>query len=989
MRFPFPNLCFSIPIGFAVAFSAMASEQEFSPAEVAFFREEVRPILEANCFKCHGGEDAGGKPKIRSGLQLISRRGILQGGSLGPAVDPADSEQSLLLQMISYKDDEHEMPPSGQLPEEERKTLTRWVEMGLPWTPEDADLLVEVEDEAERSITEINEHTRAYWSYRPMKRPEVPQVGDPAWSQNPIDAFVLDRLKEKGLMPNGVAAPRVLVRRAYHNVIGLPPAPDEVDRLAEDFSEEKWRSLIDELLESPHYGEKWARHWLDVVRYAESNGFERDSAKEHIWRYRDYVIRALNEDKPYDRFILEQLAGDELDEVTPDSLIATGYHRLMQWDDEPADRKQHVYDVLDDNVRVTSEGFLGMTLGCARCHDHKGDPVSQEDYYRFMAFFHGVTPMDQRRVIENIDLAMPREEMEKRQREWDERRARLARTIREMEAKAKRKLRVLLPDETLEGTASASPTLIPLSQERPQNWTYTTTRPAEDWFTVGFRPRDWKQGLAPFGRHRLAKTPWRSPEIWMQKTFGLTSLPSALTLTIRHDEDVDVYLNGQLVFQATGHITENREVLLDKEALSAAQTGRNVVAVHVSQTVGGQFIDLGLEADFGGHALAQLIERHHDEVFTPDEGRRYRRMREELDRLHEEESRGGVQAMIVQEHGPEAEPMFVHLRGSVHNPGKQVAPGFPEILGGGTPSIPESEEGAQSSGQRRVLAEWIASPDNPRTARVAVNRLWQHHFGRGLCPTPSDFGFLGELASHPDLLDWLACELVDRRWSLKAMHRLIMTSRTYRLSSRAQEEGLSRDPENQWLWRFNMRRLSAEELRDGMLKVAGQLNRRVGGPSFYPTLPPEVLATSSTGAGKWGRSTPEEEARRSVYITVKRSLKPPELTDFDFADTDAPCAARFVTTVPNQALFFLNSKVVNDRAAELAQRLRREAGDDVEAQVKLGLRLISVREPQETEVKRCLAMIDAFVEKHQLSPEAALDRFCLLALNLNEFLYID
>lgn len=968
--------------------ASLAAAPSFPEDQVAFFTGEVRPILQANCVRCHGGVDGNGKVKIRSEFQIISRLGITTGGALGPAFDEAKPEDSLLLHMISYKDEEHEMPPSGKLQDPEIATLTKWVKMGLPWTPEDADKLHHIEEKG-AEVTEINEFTKSYWSYKPLKRPAVPEVDSPEWQEHPIDAFVYAKLKEKGLSPNAEASAPVLIRRAYHNITGLPPTPDELAVETREFSKSSWRGLVDRLLDSPHYGEKWARHWLDIVRYAESNGFERDSKKDFIWRYRDYVINALNADIPYDQFIREQLAGDEMDEVTRDSLIATGYHRLMQWDDEPADRPQHVYDVLDDNVRITSEGFLGMTLGCARCHDHKGDPISQKDYYSFMAFFHGVTQMDKGRVIESIDVALPSEARKKRSRELKERQEKLAKQILDLETKAKDKLAALVPNEALAGTNAVAPHLIATSRDQPQSWHYTVANPGDGWSEVGFRPKDWKEGLAPFGRNKKAKTKWKSKDIWLQKTFGLTTLPSSLTLHIRFDKRVEVYLNGQLVYEASEPVNDYKRVVLGDEAVAALQTGRNVVAVHVSQVQGGRFIDLGLEASFGGDQLAKLIKKHEKKVFNEEEVRHYRDWRHQLERVRRDASENGMRAMIVQEHGTTAKPMYVHRRGSVHAPGEEVPPAFPSIFGGKVPHIPEPGPYAKSTGRRKVLADWIASDDNPRTSRVMMNRLWQHHFGRGICPSPSDFGFLGEEATHPELLDWLACEFVERGWSLKEMHRLIMSSKTYQMSSKGNEIALNEDPQNLWFWRFGMRRLSAEEIRDGMLAVTGRLNPKKGGPSFFPTLPPEVLATSSTGAGKWGKSSPEEEARRSIYITIKRSLKPPELTDFDFADTDAPCSERFVTTVPIQALAMLNSKSVNDHAKHLADRLRNEVKTGVRDQVARGLSLVTCRPAQKDEIDHCVGMIETFEKHHGLSEADALDRFCLLALNLNEFVYLD
>ncbi len=970
----------------AVAQPSLATT--FSETDIQFFKDHVKPILAENCFKCHGGVDKRGKIRIRSEFQVISRRGILKGGSLGPAYNAASPSDSLLLKMLSYKDEEHQMPPSGKLEEGQIATLTAWVEKGLPWTAEDANKLIEVEEgHGGKDPTRISDYTKGYWSYKPMIRPEVPEVDDPNWSANPIDAFIYHKLKQQGLKPNGLAPARTLVRRAYYNITGLPPSPEEMEAWAKDFTPSKWRELIDVLLEKPQYGEKWARHWLDVVRFAESNGFERDSVKEEIWRYRDYVINSLNEDKPYDRFIEEQLAGDELDDVTAESLIATGYHRLMQWDDEPSDRLQYRYDVLDDNVRITSEGFLGMTLGCARCHDHKGDPISQKDYYSFMAFFHGVTQMDKRRVIQNIDVAMPEAVRKRRQAEMEEQIEMVASQIRGLEAVAKEKLAEIAPEIVEEPALTTAANSVLVSKGK--RWQHTIQKPAEDWYTVGFRPQDWKLAPAPFGRHRDAKTHWDKPAIWMQTTFGLTALPSGLHLEIFHDDDVEVYLNGQLIFEAEGPIGNYKTIPLESDAVAALQTGRNVVAVHCRQESGGQFIDLALHGDYGGEKLAKLIKRHRGKVFTSVQFRNYKEWHRQLASLREKASQLGIKAMIVQEHNAHPEPMFVHLRGSAHAHGDPVDPDFPAIFAATKPQFPKPKQNAKSSGRRRVLAEWITQKDNPRTARVAMNRLWQHHFGRGLCPTPNDFGFLGEKPMHPELLDWLATELVQQGWSLKTMHRLIMTSRTYQMASSNNPLAMEKDPQNNYWWRFDQRRLSAEEIRDAMLAVSGELNLKIGGPSFYPTLPPEVLATSSTGAGKWGKSSPEEERRRSVYIKIKRSLKPPELVDFDFADTDSTCAARFVTTVPTQALMMMNSKAVNDHARKLADRLRREHDGDARRQVKRGLELTCGRPVAEAEIERCLEMIDTFESEHQLTPDQALERFCLLALNLNEFVYLD
>ncbi|MGI9243492.1 MAG: DUF1553 domain-containing protein, partial [Verrucomicrobiales bacterium] len=480
-------------------------------------------------------------------------------------------------------------------------------------------------------------------------------------------------------------------------------------------------------------------------------------------------------------------------------------------------------------------------------------------------------------------------------------------------------------------------------------------------------------------------------DIWLQTSFQLTNLPKKLVLSIYHDEDAEIYLNGQLIRKLRGHITNYTDIPLGGEATNALQTGRNVVSVHCRQTGGGQFIDLGLrQPKRGAIDIAKLIRQRGKEIFTDEEIRTYHQFQRDLSEIQNGSRMDvGVKAMIVQESGPEPAPMHVHIRGNANVPGKQVEPGFPLILGGGTPTIPKPEDGSKTSGRRSVLADWITRPDNRRTSRVMMNRIWQHHFGRGICATSSDFGYLGEMPTHPELLDWLATEFVSRDWSIKDMHRLIMNSQTYQMSSAGNPQALAKDPSNQLFWRFNMRRLSAEEIRDSILYLSGNLNLAIGGPSMYPTLDDVVLSTSSTKGGKWGKSSPEEQGRRSIYIKIKRSLKPPEIESFDFADTDAPCPVRFTTTVPTQALNMLNSRFLNDQAAMMATNLREAVGDDVREQIRHGLQTAFSREADGTEIDHCVALIGRLQSEHGLSAEDALERFCLLVLNLNEFIYID
>jgi len=868
----------------------------------------------------------------------------------------------------------------------------------LPWESETINDFIELEEEHGLFPPgRVSPQAKKWWSNKPLARPEVPQVDNHIWSKHPIDAFVLSQLRSNDLEPNPKADKQTLIRRAYFNLIGLPPTPSEVQKFVQDNSPKAWENLIEDLLSRPEYGEKWARHWLDVVRYAESNGFERDSEKSYIWRFRDYVIDSFNQDKPWSRFMTEQLAGDELKNPTKDSLIATGYNRLMQWDDEPADRLQHKYDVLDDNVRTTSEGFMAMTLGCARCHEHKADPITHEDYYRFMAFFHGVTQHSKNNVIETIPdpagESLVNEQKKANQKQQEQIKNKLA----NLERQAKKLF--LQKDPSIENLLNPEkidqPILLPTSESKPYKWHYSLKKPTDDWFEVGFRHEEkWKSAPAPFGNGRPGgknhNTSWTSSDIWLRTSFMMTEIPKAVELRVMYDEDTEVYLNGQKIADFNGYVTSYKNQLLSQKALGALQTGRNTLAIHCKQTGGGQFIDLGLKIVDRAISITELISQRGSEIFSEKRLANYNQDKETLRKIKKKKFVTGIKAMVIQEYSGTPEDLYVHIRGSAHAPGDKVVPGFPSIFGYDDPVIKPVAKGRKTSGRRTALAQWLTRDDNPRTSRVAVNRVWQHHFGRGICATPSDFGILGMQPTHPELLDWVATEFVEQGWSLKNLHRLIMTSQTFQMSSAPNKDSLSKDPVNNHFWRMNMRRLSAEEIRDTILSTTGKLNLTKGGPSFFPVLPEAVLATSSTKGGKWGRSPEEELSRRSIYIKIKRSLQVPELIDFDFADTDAPCPVRFVTTVPTQALSSLNSKFIANQASDFADRIRQSTGPGVgDKQIRFALENALSRPAADWEVDQCRQFLKNLKSASDLNEDQTLQRLCLLILNLNEFVYID
>ena len=813
-----------------------------SDDSLSHFRNEVYSVLQDNCIKCHGGE------KVRGGLKLTSRADILAGGDTGPAVDLENPGNSLLLDMISYRDADHEMPPKEKLSPAAIDALTKWVQQGLAYDPE-----LEIHTEETHTSgyqTEINDETRNYWAFKTIRKPDIPSADREGWGRKAIDAFVLNKLQAEGLRPNGPASRQQLIRRAYYDLIGLPPSLDAVETFEQDSSPDAFEKVIDHLLSRPQYGEKWGRHWLDLVRYAETNGYERDGPKAEAWRYRDYVIRAFNQDKPYDQFLREQVAGDEMIPRTTDGIIATGFQRLGIWDDEPADPDQAYYDGLDDVVATTSTVFLGLTVGCARCHDHKIDPVPQRDYYRILAFFHN--------TLNNIQ-----------------------------QGRFKKSAYTLNTLETIATKAEI--------QERDRE---------------------------------KAK---REAELM------------ALESRVQHFEDI--------IF-ATFSNPEKED--------AQDQRTRNLL-------------------------LRQKREKALDESQLGE----YVQAKKAYDQLRKQNFPRLTSALSMRENGRRAPDTHVLVRGNAHVKGEKVEPGYPEVLGFRDPIIPPAPEGINSSGRRTVLANWMTSPENPLTARVIANRIWYYHFGRGIVRSPSNFGQNGEQPTHPELLDYLAATLIEQGWSLKEFHKTLMLSNTYQMSSRGSADGLARDPINDLMWRFDMRRLTAEEVRDSILSVTGNLNLKMGGPSIYTKVPAAVLATASRPDNAWGRSPEDEQNRRSVYVYVKRSLHEPMLKAFDAADTDSSCAVRFATTVPTQSLTMLNSEFVNERARAFAERLENDVPGNRRGQIERGLSLVTNRRPSAAELDAGETMIEDLKRAANLSEHEALERFCLMALNLNEFIYLD
>jgi len=946
-----------------------------SPQAVQFFEAKVRPVLVEHCLKCHGDVK---KPK--ADLRLDSLGAMISGGDQGPALVPGNPAKSLLIKAISYEDSELKMPPAKKLTREQIGDLTEWVKMGAPWPGAEKAATGGIR----KADAQITEKDRSHWSFQPVQRPNIPAVKNKAWVANPIDAFILAGLEAKGLEPNPPADKRELIRRVYYDLTGLPPTPAQVEAFLADTSPKAYENLIDTLLASPHYGEKWARHWLDLVRFAETTSYERDNPKPNAWRYRDYVIRSFNQDKPYDRFLREQLAGDEIAPDDNDALIATGYYRLGIWDDEPSDPLQARYDGLDDLVATTGQVFLGLTVDCARCHNHKIDPIPQKDYYRLLAFFQNINPYsgggpgDLKPILSSSD----RRAFEEKVRNLENQRNQIQAELTSLEKQFRHAFEE--GRKTFFGGGDLDDLKYKFYRD---SWTKLP-----DFGPLKFED----EGKLPNNLFDLGPRTRNEAFGFVFDGYLVVPQPGLYNFFLDSDDGSRLTVDDRKILEYDGI----HELGKEKTVAVMLPQGRLPIKLEYFQNVA----KLGLMVAWSGSGFerrllsttskesppdfARLIEREGEHVLGLAGMSQYKKLKKTLAALKNQKVETDM-ALCVSEAGPVFPDTFVLIRGNPNVKGDKVEPGFPQVISKTLPEIPKAKTGGKTSGRRIILADWLASKVNPLPARVMVNRVWQYHFGRGIVRSSNDFGFQGTRPTHPELLDWLASEFMAQDWRFKPLHRMILTSNAYRMSSKGNPKALAVDPANDSFWRFDMRRLSAEEIRDSILAVSGNLNLKMFGPGVYPEIPPEVLAGQSVPGRGWGKSTPEEQARRSIYIHVKRSLLYPLLESFDVAEADRSTPVRFSTTQPTQALGMLNGDFLNKQAKLFAERLRREAGPEVSAQVRQALRLATSRVPSENEIRQGVDLIAALQSRDGASPNGALNAFCLLVLNLNEFVYLD
>lgn len=849
---------------------------------------------------------------------------MLKGGDKGPALVPGKAEASRIYRRVAgLEQPQMPMAPLPSLTAQEIAVVKSWIDQGAKWRLEEGvpnqkgnqAVVGYGEDYSERPITEQD---RQWWAFQKPIRHAVPKATEVRWSSNPIDSFIKHTLDQKGLTPSPQADRNTLIRRAYLDLTGLLPSPQEVAAFVNNRSPKAYEDVVERLLSSPHYGERWGRFWLDVVRYADSSGYEHDKDLANAWRYRDYVIKAFNQDKPYNRFILEQLAGDELDDGDYDSLIATSFYRIgprVRFREK--DNPYYRYEYLDDIIRTTSQGFMGLSANCARCHDHKFDPISRMDYYRTMAMLFGFVDVDH-------PLAPPEHVAE---------------------------------------------------HESIQKEVEGLVRPLR---------RQIAQIEAPYRRAQFEKR--------------LAKFPEEIQIAVKTPEDQRT--PGQRLFAA-------QIVSLDVDPDAAANqvaSYRNLIKVSdADHEMRQKLVDQIVEIQKRLPSPLPVAEgvRDGDYRLTPD-GPGDEPLPGKGDRFNY-----GVECCFLPVAGKpyQVPPVYFGANGiDVIQDQKSVVvpPGYLRVLSSvnSPPASHAPKNGRVSSGRRQALAEWIASPENPLTARVMVNRIWQWHFGRGIASTPSNFGKMGVPPSHPELLDWLATEFVRQGWSIKQMHRAIMTSETYKMaSSFAQPVNLEKDPTNVNLWRFPLRRLEAETLRDAILSASAQINLEAGGEPFFPAIPKSVR--EGYRQGKWEMTSEEPSTwRRSVYSYWKRGLKYPMFEVHDQPDMNVTCEKRNVTTVPTQALTLLNNEFVLIQARHLAKRVLSEAANSDEQQIALLYQIALSRVPTQKELdsfRSFLLKQQQYHARRAGSETGATDGVSLLALtdlshvmlNASEFVYIN
>ena len=970
------------------------------PGAAGDLEVEARDLVARRCLGCHGP-----KSKV-AGLDLSTRETALKGGSKGPALKPGVANESLLMARV----DKGQMPPTAPLPPEEKETLRRWIEAGAAWS---------------EAIAE-GRAGKDWWSLQPLQNFPAPSS---------VDHWLSAALSATGLQPSPEADRRTLIRRLTFDLIGLPPSPEEVDHFLGDARPDAYDRLVDRLLASPHYGERWARHWLDVIRYAESEGFERDLLRPNAWPYRDYVIRSLNEDKPYLQFAREQIAGDVLEPVTRDSITATSFLVFGPVDAVgltsavESEREVVRQDYLEEMVGVVGQTFLGLTVNCARCHDHKFDPIPQKDFYRMKAAFEAVWPPTTGEELNPSaqPLLTPAEAqaregrlgpIRERIREVETEIAVLYRAVRgaresgQVPQPAARwtfdtdardeigRLHAVISDNAelrggrlrpVKGKETVTLSTPALSRDVREKtleaWLWIDKLPEKPVTVLDIKNQSGYRGAAQDGiRYAAAeKKQWENASTAMFRTTdvgGPTETGQGgelvqVAIAYGADDTIRLYRNGKPygkpykpeIETAVGHL----QTYLKGDAM-VRFTASQGIELDEARLYDVALSDRQVESSFAAGAPSRTPEQLTQSM-TAAQRDRLSTLQKELDNLKAELKSIPEPEMVHSARIGALTATHLLIRGDVTRKGELMTPGAPSCIQGLNPDLGLTASSTDAE-RRSMLAEWIASPRNPLFARVMVNRIWQDHFGAGLIDSPNDFGFNGGKPSHPELLDWLAGEFIREGWSLKKLHKKIVLSRAYRQVSTFRADAAKLDADNRLLWRFSPTRLQGEVVRDAMLFASGKLNPKLGGPSFQPF---EAHAQGAYQNWKQKDADTPDFDRRTIYRMNVNSAGNPMLESLDCPVPSVKTPKRPSTTTALQALSLMNNDFANRMAKAFAERVAREVGSEGDARIERAFRLALGRAPKQDELNLSRDLVERY----------GLEQLCWGLFNTSEFLYVD
>jgi hypothetical protein len=964
-------------------------------AQAADFTTQVQSILTTSCVPCHHGAKGSG------GLALDSAQAIAQGGRSGPVIKPGDPSNSPLYQRIASPDKVLRMPLGGDaLPEETVALIRNWIEHGAAGLPSPGGPVAGA--------------AAKHWAYIVPVRPAIPVVHNQAWVRNPVDAFILSRLEKEGLQPSHEASRETLIRRVSLDLIGIPPTPKEIDEFVSDARPDAYERLVERLLASPHYGERWAWPWLDLARYADTNGWEKDRRRS-MWKYRDWVIDALNQDMPFDEFTIEQLAGDLLPNATTAQKIASGFNRNTLFNEEGGvDKDEEQWVNLVDRVNTTATAWLGSTIGCAQCHNHKFDPFTQKEYYQLLAFFNNSDYKEKaygdtsHKYIEPI-LSLPTPEQEVRRNELQTKidllETKLKTQTPKLDAEQRHweaRMRSLEASwKPLEVTSARSVAGSNLERQGDGSWLASGENPATDSYVIEVRAVR-PERLTAIRVEALPdpSLPRGGPGRDVYGNFSLTAVRVEAVSSSGETEPVAI----SQAKSDNGHVKSKKDkadaplwdvdasrdekrlprqlVLAFGTRLARGSGVLRITLVHGSEFSGqgmGRFRLSATNARAPLETVQIPAELRPVFVIAPpartakqssDLSEAFRKVapslqasRTDLDRLQDSLDSLGIVTTLVMGDRPTTETLSTKIRnrGSYLSPGETVYAGTPAALNPWPEGLPKNRMG---------LARWLVSRDNPLTSRVAVNRIWEQYFGHGIVETSEDFGAQGDRPTHPELLDWLAVAFMDRGWSQKAIHRLIVTSATYRQDSRVTPELDQRDPYNRLLARGPRFTVEAEMVRDIVLSASGLLSPKIGGPSVFP-YQPEGVWDMPYNDDKWTMSKGEDRYRRGLYTFIRRTSPFPSMTVFDAPSRETCTVRRLRTDTPLQALTTLNDPVFFEAAGALAKRVVDEGGPAPAGRAALAFRLCTGRKPKPDELNAIVQNYESQRESFRQHPNLA------------------